>query len=39
MRRNFTGPPVIKDEIRAAIIKMKSGNKPRQYISGMFRGT
>ena len=25
MKRNFAGPPIVKDEIRTAIGKMKSG--------------
>ncbi|GFS20164.1 LINE-1 retrotransposable element ORF2 protein [Elysia marginata] len=25
MKRNFAGPPIIKDEVRAAIRKMKAG--------------
>ena len=37
---NFAGPPIMEDEIQADMKdEIWQSNRPRQYISGTFRGT
>ncbi|GFS06668.1 hypothetical protein ElyMa_006550700 [Elysia marginata] len=35
MKRNFAGPPIMKDEVRAAIRKMKAGRLCEKTIDGL----
>ena len=31
MKRNFAGPPLMKDQMQAAIRKIRQNNRPRQH--------